>query len=207
MALVQFTAPQATQTDAVKAERERILGDNQLGMRNGNPASCTLLNLLREDFKTHDCEWFSPGFLALAVHRFGNWRMAIRPRLLRAPFSLLYRGLERLVQGFCGISLGYTVIVGRRVHLWHQGGMTLSAIRIGDDVHIRQNVTLGVRRRGDASGLRPSIGDRCDIGAGAVIVGEILIGQDSFVGANVVLAQSVPPGSRVTVPRPVIKLR
>jgi serine O-acetyltransferase len=184
---------------------QRPQSDIDLGKYNANPRGLSLLQLVREDLATHDGAWLSEGFLALAVHRFGNWRMSIYPKLLRAPFSVLYRVLERLVQWLCGIDLPYTVQVGRRVRIWHRGGMTISAVRIGDDVHIRQNVTLGVRRRGDHRWLRPVIGDRCDIGAGAVIVGGITVGDDSVIGANVVLSESVPPGSIVTVPKPVVR--
>jgi serine O-acetyltransferase len=185
----------------------RPQADIDLGKHNLNPAGRSLLQLLREDLATHDGQWWSEGFLAVAVHRYGNWRMGIRPKLLRAPFSLLYWILEKLVQWLCGIDLPYTVQLGRRVRIWHRGGMTLSAIRIGDDVHLRQNVTMGVRRRGDPRWLRPVIGDRCDIGAGAVIVGGITVGEDSVIGANVVLAESVPAGSIVTVPKPIVRPR
>ena len=86
--------------------------------------------------------------------------------------------------------------------------MILGALRIGDDVHLRQNTTLGVARRGDGRWLKPTIGDRCDIGAGAVIVGGITVGHDSAVGANAVVLKSLPPGSvAVGVPAKVIRTR
>jgi serine O-acetyltransferase len=192
---------------ATASRQGRPQSDVDLGKYNLNPQGRGLIQLLQEDLTTHEGEWTSAGFLALAVHRFGNWRMSVRPKLLRAPFSLLYRLLAGLIRSFCGIDLPYTVQLGRRVRIWHRGGMTISAIRIGDDVHIRQNVTLGVARRGDHRWLRPVIGDRCDLGAGAVIVGGITVGEDSVIGANVVLSESVPPCSIVTVPKPVVRRR
>ena len=189
------------------SEESRPQSDIDLGRYDTNPPGCALLELIREDLATHEGDWLSEGFLALAVHRFGNWRMSIRTRLLRAPLTLLYRTLEKLIQLLCGIDLPYTVRVGRRVRIWHRGGITISAIRIGDDTHLRQNITMGVRRRGDHRWLRPTIGNRCDIGAGAVIVGGITVGDDSVIGANVVVAEDVPPGSIVTVPKPVIRPR
>jgi serine O-acetyltransferase len=185
----------------------RPQSDIDLGRYNANPPNRTLRELIREDLATHDGEWLSEGFLALAVHRFGNWRMSVRPRLLRVPMTLTYRVLEWLVRSAFGIDLPYTVRVGRRVRIWHRGGITISAIQIGDDTHLRQNITMGVRRRGDPRWLRPTIGSRCDIGAGAVIVGGITVGDDSVIGANVVVAEEVPPGSIVTVPKPVIRPR
>lgn len=186
---------------------DRPAADVALGEHNHNPAEMSLWALWREDLDTHEGDCLNPGFWAIAVHRFGNWRMSVRPRLLRAPLSLLYRALYRVVEWTCGISLAYTVIVGRRVRIWHHGGMILGALRIGDDVNIRQNVTMGVARRGEPRWCKPIIGDRCDISAGAVIVGEIHVGADSVIGANVVLNQSVPPHSLVTVERPTVRIR
>jgi hypothetical protein len=63
------------------------------GDRNLNPRGIGLLSLLREDFQAHDRKLLEPGFLAVAVHRLGNARMAIRPRLLRAPLTIAYHVL------------------------------------------------------------------------------------------------------------------
>jgi serine O-acetyltransferase len=183
----------------------RPQSDVELGRFNRNPPGLTLLQLVREDYATHGRDFFSQGFWAIAVHRFGNWRMGVRSGLLRLPLTLLYRILAKCVQWFGGIDLMYTVKVGRRVRIWHHGGMTLEALEIGDDVHIRQNTTFGLRQHGDPRWLKPIIGQGCQIGAGAVIVGPIIIGEGSTIGANVVLAQDVPPRSIVTVPKPVIR--
>lgn len=181
--------------------------DVLLGTRNCNPTGIGFWALIREDFVTHERDFFSQGFWAIATHRFGNWRMGIANRFVRMPLSLLHKILEKLVEWFCGISLKYTVVVGRRVRIWHHGGMVLGALAIGDDVHIRQNTTFGVKRRGDPRWLKPVIGKRCDIGAGAVVVGAIEVGDDSSIGANVVLAQSVPAHSLVLAVKPQISLK
>jgi serine O-acetyltransferase len=183
----------------------RPQSDVDLGRFNRNPPDIAFGALIREDYATHGRDFWSQGFWAIAVHRFGNWRMGVRSGLLRAPLTLIYRILAKHVQWLCGIDLTYTVRVGRRVRIWHQGGMTLEALEIGDDVHIRQNTTFGLRRHGDPRWLKPIIGKGCQIGAGAVIVGPVVIGEGSTIGANVVLAQDVPAGSIVTVPKPSIK--
>jgi serine O-acetyltransferase len=168
--------------------------DLELGTTNQNPKGIGLLALLREDLATHDGDFMSQGFWALAVHRLGNSRMDIKPRVARAPVSLLYRSLNKFIEWNCGIKLSYTVRVGRRVRIWHFGGIVLGARAIGDDVHIRHNTTLGVAHRGDPRTLKPLIGDRVDIGTGAVIAGAVTIGSDSVVGANAVVLEDVPPG-------------
>jgi serine O-acetyltransferase len=177
----------------------------ELGRFDLNPPGISFPALLREDFETHGRDFFSQGFWAIAIHRFGNRRMRVRSRPLRIPLSLLYRALYKLVQWTAGIDLQYTTRVGRRVRLWHHSGMQLGALEIGDDVHIRQNATMGVRRHGDPRWMKPVIGAGCHISAGAVIVGPIVIGTGSVIGANVVIAQDVPPGSIVTMPKPSIR--
>ena len=179
--------------------------DIALGTINLNPPGMSLLELLKEDYATHERDLLSQGFWAITVHRFGNWRMGIRSKILRLPCTIIYKLWFKFVEWTCGISLKYTTRVGRRVRIWHQGGMTLGALEIGNDVHIRQNTTFGVKRRGDPRWMKPIIADRCDIGAGAVIVGPITIGHDSTIGANVVIAKDVPPNSLVVVAAPVIK--
>ncbi len=174
------------------------------GDRNENPPGIGFLALLREDLRTHGGNLFEQGFWAVAVHRFGNWRMGVRRKVFRAPLSLLFHVLYKIVQWVCGVSMPYTARLGRRVRLWHHGGMVLGARSIGDDVHIRQNTTFGTARRGEAP--RPVIEDRVDIGCGACILGGVRVGHDSVIGANAVVIEDVPPCSlAVGVPARVVK--
>ena len=135
---------------------------------------------------------FEQGFWAVAVHRFGNWRMGVRPKLLRAPFSLLYRFLFKWVEWTCGITLPYTVRLGRRVRIWHHGGMVLHARSIGDDVQIRQNTTFGIARRPAASSSRRSRTASTSAAARASWATS-RSGDDSVIGANAVVLDDVPP--------------
>jgi serine O-acetyltransferase len=176
------------------------------GDRDLNPTGIGLLALLREDLRTHDNDPFEPGFWAVALHRFGNWRMGIRPGLLRAPFTLAYRFLARSAELFGGIHLPYTVRLGRRVRIWHHGGIVLHARSIGDDVHIRHNTTFGVAARGRVRAI-PTIGDRVDIGCGACVLGDVTVGHDSLIGANAVVVTDIPPyATAVGIPARVIKV-
>ena len=161
------------------------------GEKNANPAGVSFWQLVAEDFRTHERDWASQGFWTLFWQRFGNWRMGIRPRVLRILPSLIYKLMERRCQRRCGIMLPYTVRVGRRVKLEHFGGMILVAQWIGDDVTLRQNTTLGIA---DALNLqdRPVIGNGVDVGAGAVILGSVLVGDGAVIGANAVVRRDVP---------------
>lgn len=166
------------------------------GTHNCNPAGIGFWALVVEDFRTNDSDLFSQGFWALFWHRFGNWRMSVRPRFLRPPLTAIYLVMYKLCQWFGGIMLPYTVRVGRRVRLDHFGGMILVAHTIGNDVTIRQNTTFGIARPSENQD-RPMIGDRVDIGAGAVIVGAVEIGDDARIGANAVVIADIPSGVTV----------
>jgi len=165
------------------------------GAVNANPPGVSLPALLAEDFRTHGNDPLSPGFWALAVHRFGNWRMDFKTRLVRAPLSLMYRAAHRGTITLWGIDLPYNAKIGRRLRIAHHGAVFIGSREIGDDVIIRHSVTIGLKRKTER--LAPLIGNRVEIGPGACIVGDIEVGDDSFVGANTVLAQNVPPGSVV----------
>jgi serine O-acetyltransferase len=166
------------------------------GDRNANPRGIGLLALLAEDFRTHDRDLMEPGFWAIAVHRFGNARMAIPLKLLRAPFSILYKVLFTGIYWLWGINLPYNTKLGRRVRIWHHGGIWLGARAIGDDVHIRHNSTFGVLNRRELDG-KPIIGNRVDVGVGVCILGPITIGDDCVIGPNSVVIRDLPAGSVV----------
>ena len=166
------------------------------GEKNRNPRGIGLRALLAEDLRTHDGVWTEPGFLAVALHRLGNARMDVKPKVLRAPLSLAYRALSTTVNWVWGIDLPYTVRLGRRVRLWHHGGMVLGARAIGDDVHIRHNTTFGVLNRNALSG-KPIIGDRADLGVGVGVFGAVTIGADAVVGPHSVVLHDLPPAAVV----------
>lgn len=165
------------------------------GDHDQNPPGLSLLALLREDLRTHESP-FTHGFVTLAVHRFGNWRMRL-PKLLRAPCTLLHDFLFLCVLWSARIEMPYTVKVGRRVRIWHNGGCVLGALSIGDDVQIRHNVTLGLAHHGASLNSLPIIQERVLIGVGACILGPITIGHDSIIAANAVVTHDVPPYSLV----------
>jgi serine O-acetyltransferase len=164
------------------------------GSTNQNPRDIGLIRLLAEDFRTHDHQLFEPGFWVVALHRLGNARMSVRPKLLRAPLSLAYRTAFIGMNWLWGIDLLYTVKLGRRVRIWHHGCIVLAPHSIGDDVHIRHKTTLGIARRVDKH-LRPTIGNRVDIGVGACVLGDVNVGDDCVIGANSVVVRDLAAGS------------
>lgn len=161
---------------------------------------------IKEDWIAHGRDWTKPGFRAVAVHRFGVWRMSIEPKLLRAPLSIIYRAMYRKIRNTYGIDLPYTVKLGRRVVVEHQGAIVIHGYcSIGDECVIRQGVTLGNRyldRPLDA----PKLGARVNIGAGAKILGDVTLGDDVNIGANAVVLSDIPSGkTAVGIPAKIIK--
>lgn len=159
------------------------------------PPPLGLFAQIREDWIAHGCDRTKPGFRALAYHRFGNWRMRIGFFLLRAPFSWLYRRLYRKARDHWGIELPYNAKIGRRVVFEHQHGIVVHGNSvIGDDCILRHGVTLGIRdvARPDEA---PKLGNRVNVGAGAKILGPVVIGDGAAIGANAVVLSDVPAGA------------
>lgn len=167
------------------------------GSMTDTPDQPGLFALVREDFDAHRRDWTRPGFRAIAVYRFGVWRMGVRPKVLRAPLSVLYRMMFRRVRNHYGIELPYSARVGRGVVFEHQSGIVIHGNSvIGDGCIIRQGVTLGIRREDDLDGA-PVLGKRVNVGVGAVLLGRIRIGNDAQIGANSVVLKDVPAGAKV----------
>lgn len=159
------------------------------------PPRMSLRALIREDYIAHGRDWTRPGFRAVAVYRFGVWRMGIRPKLLRAPFSMLYRWLFRRVRNHYGIELPYSASLGRRVIIEHQSCIVIHGnCVIGDDCIIRQGCTLGNRTL-DKPLDAPILGRGVNVGAGAKILGKVQIGDNASIGANAVVLTDVPAGA------------
>ena len=148
----------------------------------------------QEDWRTYEGDILRPGLWVMAVYRFGRWRYGIRTRFMRMPFSLCYKVLAVTVTIVSGVELPCETRVGRRLRIEHPGGIVVSGDAcLGDDVILRNGVTIGLRRTGMRGS--PMIGNRVDIGAGAKILGEITIGDDVSIGANAVVLCDVPSNS------------
>jgi serine O-acetyltransferase len=160
---------------------------------------------MREDWRTYEGSLSRQGLWVMFVYRFGRWRYAVKPRLLRLPLSFVYRCLKLWSQILTGIDLPCEVTLGRRFCIEHFGGIIISGDAVfGDDCIIRNGVTVGLRRTGQRGA--PVFGSRVDIGAGAVILGNIHVGDDVSIGANAVVLEDVPAGSiAVGVPARVLQ--
>lgn len=152
-----------------------------------------LIEYVREDYAAHEHDATRPGFRAVAVHRFGNYRMHLKMPW-RAGFSVVYRMLFRYVRNHYGVELPYSAKLGRRVVFEHQGCIVVHGCTvIGDDCIIRQGVTLGNRHL-TAPFDAPVLGNNVNVGAGAKVLGKVHIGAGANIGANSVVLKDVPAG-------------
>jgi len=109
--------------------------------------------------------------------------------------------LARLVSQVSRFSTGIEIHpgarIGKRFFIDHGMGVVIGETAIiGDDVLLYQGVTLG--GTGLEKGKRhPTIGNNVVIGGGAKVLGNITVGDNSYIGANAVVIKDVPPNSTV----------
>lgn len=160
---------------------------------------------IRADLRTYQGDWGAQGFWALMVYRLGRWRYGIRARLLRLPFSVLYKILFKLVQIVTGIQMPCEAPIGSNFRIDHFGNIIVSGYAsFGDNCVLRNGVTIGIRKVGEK--VAPQLGNNVDIGAGAKILGDIRIGNNVTIGANAVVITNVPDNAiAVGVPARIIQ--
>jgi serine O-acetyltransferase len=149
---------------------------------------------VRADLLAHNKNWGAQGFWALVVYRFGRWRYEIEVVWVRKVLSLIYRVLFKLVQIVTGIELPCEAEIGKNFVIDHFGGIVISGYaKFGDNCRIRNGVVVGLSRAEDP--CAPQFGNNVDIGAGAKVLGRIIIGDNVRIGANAVVVRDVPSNS------------
>ncbi|WP_298041109.1 serine O-acetyltransferase EpsC [uncultured Microbacterium sp.] len=130
-----------------------------------------------------------PGMHAIWVHRISH-------RLWQSGMRFLPRALSQLSRGLTGIEIHPGARIGRRFFIDHGMGIVIGeTAEIGDDVMLYHGVTLGGRTP-DASGKRhPTLADGVVVGSGAKVLGPILVGRNTVVGANAVVTKDAPADS------------
>ena len=142
-----------------------------------------------------------PGLHAILIHRISHG-------LYKARLMVLARMLSHFARWVTGIEIHPGARIGRRVFIDHGLGVVIGeTAEVGDDVLIYQAVTLG--GTGHATGKRhPTIENGVVIGAGAKVLGDIVVGSRSKIGAGSVVVKSVPEDSTVVgIPGKVVRSR
>lgn len=130
------------------------------------------------------------GFHAIITHR-------ITHALHKAKIPFLPRFLSQLGKFITGIEIHPGVTIGKNLFIDHGMGVVIGETSIiGDNVTLFQGVTLG--GTGKEKGKRhPTLGNNIVIGAGAKVLGNIVIGDNVSIGANAVVVRDIPPNSTV----------
>jgi serine O-acetyltransferase len=131
-----------------------------------------------------------PGLHAVWGHRLSRW-------LWQRNFRLLGRWVSHLARFLTGIEIHPGATIGPGFFIDHGMGVVIGeTAEIGANVTLYHGVTLGGTSL--AKGKRhPTLEDRVVVGAGAKVLGNIVVGHDSRVGANAVVVKEVPPQSVV----------
>jgi len=126
------------------------------------------------------------------------WAHRVANRLWRSGHPLAARVLSQFARLLTGVEIHPGARIGRRFFIDHGMGVVIGeTAEIGDDVLLYHGVTLGGRspRRGKR---HPTLGDGVVVGAGAVVLGPVVIGAGSVIGAQAVVVRDAPPGSVLT---------
>ena len=117
--------------------------------------------------------------------------------LLKMGIPFFPRWLSQLGRFFTGIEIHPGAEIGEGFFIDHGMGVVIGETTvIGDNVLLYQGVTLG--GTGKERGKRhPTIGNNVVIGAGAKVLGNIMIGDNSYIGSNAVVIKDVPANSTV----------
>ncbi len=117
----------------------------------------------------------------------------------RAPrWSLPVVALYRVaIDWLLGVEIPPSVRAGGGLCVWHGTGMVLhKRVVLGEQVTLRHGVTIGILGDGlDETAAAPVLGDRVDVGAGAILLGPITVGDDAVIGAGSVVLTDVPAGA------------
>jgi serine O-acetyltransferase len=179
--------------------------------RSSHPLSGNhMLDLIREDLRQkalwcyENDRWpmlvktlLTDGTMAMIIYRLMQWS---HQRHL-VPLEMVFNKLNAV---FCNCIIGRGAEFGSGFVLIHSTGVVInSKVRGGRNVLIEHQVTIGAERR-----LAPTIGDGVFLGAGAKILGAVVVGDGARVGANAVVVKDVPPHCTVVgIPARVVRDR
>ncbi len=150
---------------------------------------------------------YYPGFQAVLAHRLFHWLW----NLDLGPFQCLVKFIVRIfvyiVRIITAIEIHPGAQIGKNFFIDHGFGVVIGETAIvGDNVTLYQGVTLGgVSIRKEKR--HPTLGNNIVVGAGAKVLGNIMVGDYVQIGANSVVVRDVPSNSTVVgIPGRIIKM-
>lgn len=151
-----------------------MIFDTARAIKKQDPAANSLLEIIL----------LYPGYHALFYHRIAHV-------LYKFHFRFLARWISQISRSLTGIEIHPGAQIGKRLFIDHGMGVVIGeSTIIGDDCLIYHGVSLG--GRGEKHIKRhPSLGNHVMVGAGAKVLGNIMIGDHAKIGANAVVLETV----------------
>jgi len=131
-----------------------------------------------------------PGLHAVWLHRIAHW-------LWTHGFKLAGRLTSHTARHFTGIEIHPGATIGRRFFIDHGMGVVIGeTTEIGEDCLLYQGVVLGGTTL-EKKKRHPTLGNGVVVGSGAIVLGAIILGDRSRVGAGSVVINPVPADTSV----------
>ena len=131
-----------------------------------------------------------PGLHALWLHRIAH-------SLYEERLILLARIISHINRFLTGIEIHPGAKIGRRFFIDHGAGVVIGETgEIGDDVLLYQGVVLGGTSH-EKKKRHPTLKNNVVVGAGAIVLGAITVGEGARIGAGSVVVKDVPEGATV----------
>ena len=125
------------------------------------------------------------------------WIYRLTHQLYKARLFLVARLISQWARAVTGVEIHPGAEIGKRLFIDHGMGVVFGETAVvGDDVTIYQGVTLGGTGK-DKGKRHPTIRNGVVIGAGAQVLGNITVGENSRVGAASVVIDDVPDNSTI----------
>jgi serine O-acetyltransferase len=126
-----------------------------------------------------------PGVHALIIHRLSHW-------LWRKRLFWFARFNSHIARWLTGIEIHPGATIGRRVFIDHGMGVVIGETAvIGDNCTLYHGVTLGGTSWNKGK-RHPTLEEGVVIGAGAKVLGPIIVGKGAKIGSNAVVVKDVP---------------
>ncbi|MGB7654812.1 MAG: serine O-acetyltransferase EpsC [Novosphingobium sp.] len=131
-----------------------------------------------------------PGVWALGLHRVAHW-------LFEAELYFMARLVNHISRFLTAIDIHPGAKIGRNFFIDHGFVVIGETSIIGDNVTMYQGSTLGGTNPTNGVGGKrhPTIGDDVIISLGAAVLGPLMVGKGSRIGANAVVNKDVPEGA------------
>ncbi len=149
------------------------------------------IQLIQTDYKKYkkyggtffSIVFLTQGFWAIFQYRIAHFVYRLPLPVFKTIFQFICLLWQKVIEITTGISIPASVQIGHSFYIGHFGGIILNPRTvIGYNCNLSQGVTIGVSGQGESRGV-PKLGNNVYVGANAVIVGKIFVGDHVLIGA------------------------